>query len=97
MKTAEDDIILLRENVALVQSHDVNSMNPAEITADEFFRFAGDSEGTVELEIAQSRSVPESSSTIVSLFGRWIESGDEDEQLNELYESRLYSASSPIE
>ncbi len=45
--------------------------------------------GTVELSVVDSRPVAESEVFgLELLFGSWIESGDEDAQLDELYRSR---------
>ena len=57
------------------------------IPAKQFFEFTGDVTKTVQLEISQLETVQ--SPTTDDLFGSWIESGDEDEQLEELYKSRL--------
>lgn len=90
--SAEEENVIYASNVALVQSHDVNSLNLPDLLEQDFFGFTGDVNETVQLEVAETRVVPETlESRIESLFGCWIEAGDEDELLDELYKSRLYS------
>jgi len=96
MKTSQDDVIFV-ENVALVLSNDSNSLNFPIISTKEFLDFSGDVNETVELETAESKLLDEKTRSIMELFGSWVESGDEDRQLNELYRSRLAVSTSPIE
>ena len=61
-----------------------------------FFHYVPQS--TVQLQSLPSEAVNESACLhIKRLFGVWIESGDEDKQLEELYRSRLVPSSMPDE
>lgn len=92
------DRVVVAENVALVQSHDSNFLRPSIIFAQQFFDFTGDVNKTVQLEIAQGPTIDENLQPVIDdLFGSWIESGDEDEQLEELYKSRLNRSALPTE
>ena len=96
----EQDSAIFAENIALVQSHDSNFLRPSIIFAQQFFDFTGDVNKTVQLEIAQSHAVviDENLQSVISdLFGSWIASGNEDEQLEELYKSRLNRSTLPTE
>lgn len=96
----DQDSIIFAENVALVRSHDSNFLRPPLIFAEQFFDFTGDVNKTVQLEIAQSHAiaVDENLQSVISdLFGSWVESGNEDEQLEELYKSRLNRSTLPTE
>jgi hypothetical protein len=96
MKTSQDNVIFV-ENVALVLSNDSNSLKFPIISTKEFLDFSGDVNETVELETAESKPLDEKTRSIMELFGSWVESGDEDRQLDELYRSRLAVSTSPIE
>jgi hypothetical protein len=82
-----DNVIFISNNIAIVEYYDSipleypkESFEPADTT-------------TIELLVASSRSVVEDQFTNIKLlFGSWIESGDEDKQLEELYRSRSYSS-----
>ena len=78
-----DNVIVVSENVAIVQYYDSIALeSPRELY------------DTIELPVVQSRPIVEDQITdIKSLFGSWIESGDEDNQLAELYKSRLSPSS----
>jgi len=96
MKTSQDNVIFV-ENVALVLSNDSNSLKFPIISTKEFLDFSGDVNETVELETAESKPLDEKTRSIMELFGSWVESGDEDRQLDELYRSRLAVSIPPIE
>ncbi len=86
------------ENVAIVQSQDSNSLVSPTVAALDFFNFTGDINKTVQLNISQSEAVGESPWPYIrNLFGAWIESGDEDKQLEELYKARFTPSSMPNE
>ena len=79
------------ENVGLVLSQDTSSLRSAFIPADEFYSFTGDITATVELPIAEVRPASEClPRNPTELYGSWLESGDEDRRLQELYDSRLH-------
>lgn len=84
MSAAEENVVYV-DNVALVQSYDAldSHLLPPE---KDFYDFTGDVSQTVALKVVESRIVE---SGIESLFGCWIEAGNEDELLEELYKSRL--------
>lgn len=79
-------VILISANVAIVQTEDTGYAMPETISANEL----SDYYGTVSLPVAPSVSVVgEQYSNIKLVFGSWAVSGDEDEQLKDLYKSRL--------
>ncbi|OGV98195.1 MAG: hypothetical protein A3I04_05640 [Nitrospinae bacterium RIFCSPLOWO2_02_FULL_39_110] len=81
-----NDIIFVSENVAIVQSQESSCLIPSTISVQELSTLYG----TVSLPIAQSEAIVEDQFTSIKLvFGSWIESGDEETQLEELYRSRL--------
>jgi hypothetical protein len=84
-----NNIIIVSENVAIVESGDATSERVADIGVQDY--------ETVSLAIAQSKPIIEDQYVNIRLsFGAWVESGDEDLQLKELYESRL-TPSCPID
>jgi hypothetical protein len=90
--------VIFAENVAIVQSQDSNSLVLPTITVKDFLNFTGDARKTVQLQGLPSEAVDESPwPHIRSLFGAWVETGDEDMQLEELYKSRLVPSSMPDE
>ena len=90
--------IIFAENVAIIQSQDSTSLVPLTIAAKDFFSFTGDINKTVQLEGLHSEAVEASPWLYVkNLFGAWVESGEEDKQLEELYQSRLIPSSMPDE
>lgn len=81
-------------NVAIVESQDSTSLIPIAINTQDFLYHVGDVNQTVQLlpsefyeELAWAQ--------IKRLCGAWVESGDEDRQLEELYASRLLPSSLP--
>ncbi len=85
-------------NVAIVQSQDCNSAAASGIAAQAFFEFTGDIRKTVQVRPLSTE--PSSEGALVrirKLFGAWVESGEEDQQLEELYRSRLLPSSMPDE
>jgi hypothetical protein len=85
------------ENVAIVHSQDSNAFAPP-ITVQDFFNFTGDINATVQVIGLRSESVDESPWIYIkSLFGAWIENGEEDKHLENLYKSRLIPSSLPVE
>ena len=86
-----NDIIFVSENVAIVQSQESSCLIPSTISVQELSTLYG----TVSLPIAQSEAIVEDQFTSIKLvFGSWIESGDEETQLEELYRSRLIPSGS---
>jgi len=80
------NIMLVSANVAIVQSEDTGCAAPKTISVKELSEYYG----TVSLPVAPSVSViGEQYSNIKLVFGSWAVSGEEDEQLDELYKSRL--------
>jgi hypothetical protein len=85
------DVIFISGNVAIVESQSSTCLKPSTIDIQELPELYG----TVSLPIAQSKAVAEyQNTTIKLLFGSWVESGYEDEQLEELYKSRLFPSTS---
>jgi hypothetical protein len=87
--------ICIMNNIAIVQSRGFYSELPSTITVNDLPKYYG----TVELSVVDSKPVVEvEASGLELLFGSWIESGDEDAQLDELYHSRaIPSINSPHE
>jgi len=74
-----DNITFVSENIAIVGYQESISSEPPKVLSETF-----------ELSIAESKPVVEDEFTDIKLlFGSWVESGDEDKQLEDLYESRL--------
>jgi hypothetical protein len=83
-------------NVAIVQSHDVNSLVHPAVFTQGYFDSVGDTNGTIEVKGLYSEAAQESPALCLRmLFGSWVESGCEDKQLDELYKSRLIPSSMP--
>lgn len=81
-----NSIILVSENVAIVQSQDSSCFNLPTISVQDLPQFYA----TVSLPIVSSRPLIEDQYIDVKLlFGSWVESGDEDNHLDEIYKSRL--------
>ena len=80
-----NDNICIMNNIAIVQSQGGFFELPPVITANDLSEYYG----TVTLAVVNSKPLVEGeTSGIELLFGSWIESGDEDAQLDELYHSR---------
>jgi len=90
-----NDNICIMNNIAIVQSQGVFGELPPVITVNDLSEYYG----TVTLSVVDSMPVVEvESSALELLFGSWIESGDEDAQLDALYRSRaIPSINSPHE
>jgi hypothetical protein len=85
-------------NVAIVQSQDSNSAATSAIAAQAFFRFTGDIRETVQVRPLSTEPCSEEARLrMKKLFGAWVESGEEDQRLEELYRSRLIPSSIPDE
>ena len=79
-----DKGVLIVGNVAIVQSQEGFSEEPPVLKEDDL------SFETIALPVAPSKAVSEDEyASVTLLFGSWIESGNEEEQLEELYKSRL--------
>ncbi|MEK6775565.1 MAG: hypothetical protein AABY87_01630 [bacterium] len=86
-----NEIVIISGNVAIVQSGENKCNAPLTISVQELSEYYG----TVSLPVAQSISVVDDQlSNIKLVFGSWAVSGDEDEQLDALYKSRLTSSRS---
>jgi len=80
-----NNIVLVSKNIAIDQSQGSSCVLPPAIKSQDL----PECYATVFLPIVRSSSVIEDQSfAIKSLFGSWRESGNEDNQLEELYESR---------
>lgn len=81
-----NDVVLTIGNVTIVQSLGNACLIPPAITMQDLPNYYG----TISLPISRIETViMDKYADIKSLFGSWIESGDEDELLAELYKSRL--------
>ncbi len=90
-----NDNICIGIVIAIVQSQGFYDELPSTIPVSDLPKYYG----TVKLPVVDSRPVVEvEASDLELLFGSWIESGDEDAQLDELYRSRaIPSINSPHE
>ena len=85
-------------DVAIVQSQDSNSLALPTIIAQHFFRETGDINKSVQLAVFPSEAADETPWVYIKgLFGVWVESGNEDKQIEDLYQSRIIPSSMPNE
>lgn len=88
---AKDEALFRTENVVMVEYHDSTDL----ATAGHMWEISDPTE-TVQLEGFASAAVEETPLLrLKGLFGAWVESGGEDEDLDELYRSRLTPSSAP--
>lgn len=83
-----NDVIFISGNIAIVQSRENSYSTTSAISAQEL----AESYGTVSLPVVPSKAIAEDQYQFISirlLFGTWLESVDDDKQLEELYKSRL--------
>lgn len=93
-----DEAVLIAGNAAIVQSLESSALNISSMSLEEFLQCFNDINETVSLAIAPSKSISEDQyADIKLLFGYWIECGEEDIQIEELYRSRLYPSHFPEE
>jgi len=84
--TKNNEMRIINNNVAIVQSPEYSSPSPAMLTVEDLKDYFG----TIYLKVAESMPIAgDEFTSIRSLFGAWVESGNEDQQLEELYKSRL--------
>lgn len=84
-----DNIIFVTDNIAVVPAQESICLVPLTISAKDLEKYYG----TVSLPIAQSEAIVEDQFTNFKiLFGSWIEGGEEDKHLEELYKSRGISS-----
>ncbi len=95
---SDETVVVRVDNVALVMEHSSStSEDKCLVTLDDFRRFAGDIFGSVQLTPAQTEEVKEAGGErLAQLFGSWDQADDDDQQLKELYESRL-APSGPLD
>ena len=81
-----NDVIFISGNIAIVQSRENSYSTTSAISAQEL----AESYGTAALPVVPSKAIAEDQFiSIKLLFGTWLESVDDDKQLEELYKSRL--------
>jgi hypothetical protein len=81
-----DEVVLTVGNVTIVQSLGNVCLIPPAITLQDLPNYYG----TLSLPVSRIETVvKEKFADIKSLFGSWIECGDEDQMLADLYASRL--------
>lgn len=81
-----NDIVLTAGNVTIVQSLGNVCLIPPTLTVQDLPKYYG----TLSLPVSRIETVViEKFADIKSLFGSWIECGDEDQMLIDLYKSRL--------
>lgn len=80
-----EEVIFVTDNIAIVQTQE-NAYAPSTINSDELSEYYS----TIYLPVAESKPISGNNDVSIKLlFGSWLESGTEDEQLDELYGSRL--------
>ena len=88
---AKDEALFRTENVVMVEYHDTTDW----AKAGHMWEISDPTE-TVQLEGFDSAAVEETPwLRLKSLFGAWVDDGDEDGGLDELYRSRLTPSSMP--
>ena len=92
--TANNEIKISSSNVGIVQSPEFKYPLPSVLTVSDLSNCID----TFCLKVVESTPLSGFTcgefSTVKALFGSWIESGNEDKQLEELYNSRLNPSSS---
>lgn len=89
-----NESVLYAGNVAIVQSKEL-VLEQTTMSAQEFSTYSAELQETVNLAVAQSKPIVLGEyADIMLLFGSWVESGGEDNQLKELYNSRLIPSAS---
>jgi hypothetical protein len=82
-------------NVEIIFSGEPSCFNRAGASVQEGFR---NNYGTFSFPVAISRPISKAEhSSLISLFGSWRESGKEDQDLKEIYQSRLAPSTCPEE
>ena len=88
---AKDEALFRTENVVMVEYHDTTDWARAGRIME-----ISDPTETVQLEGFDSATVEDTPRLrLKSLFGAWDEGGNEDDNLDELYRSRLTPSSMP--
>jgi len=88
--------IIFTDNVAIVQSEDSNSSLFHTISTNDFYKFTGDLTATIKINPVERGEV-DLKDNIDRLFGAWVQNGEEDRMLQNLYSSRLKQSSLPDE
>ena len=89
---SDNQDIIFAGNVAIIQGEDYSN-EILEISNGDLSNF-----GTFELPVVSSHAIVSDKHLDAKLlYGSWVESGDEDRQLEELYKSRLIPSSTPEE
>lgn len=96
------EAVLIAGNAAIVQSLESSELDSTRMSLKVILQYFNDINETVSLAIAPSKSISEDQyedkyADIKILFGSWIECGEEDVQIEELYRSRLYPSHFPEE
>jgi len=82
----QNEAVFVSGNIAIVQSQETKCLIHSSISTEEL----PESYKTVFLSVAKSEPVvADQFQDIKLLFGSWVESGEEDAQIEELYKSRL--------
>ena len=86
--------VIFVDNVAIIQSQEGNSQLFPTISTKDFFKFTGDITGTIEI---RPREMTEKKNRAQHhhLFGAYIQCGNEEKELEELYKSRMIPSSIP--
>ena len=81
-----DELVITVGNVTIVHSLGNECLIPPTLTVQDLPKYYG----TLSLPVSRiETAVMEKYSDVKSLFGSWIECGDEDQMLTNLYKSRL--------
>jgi len=82
------------ENIAIVQSQSSDCTEPSTLNGDQLTEL----NWTISLPVVQSKALTEDQFIDTKfLFGSWVEDGEEDKLLEELYKSRLIPSTLPDE
>ncbi len=92
--SSSSEAILCTGNICIVESQDSTAL-PALDIMERLRSFAGDLRETVQIAVFPQQETKENA--MRRLFGAWVETGDEDEVLAEIYRRRLFSSSRPID
>jgi hypothetical protein len=92
----ENKKVIYADNVAIVQSQDCNSPLFHTISTKDFFKFTGDITGTIEIRPKEAYG-KNNKDQLQRLFGAWVENGDEEIKLEDLYKSRILPSFIPEE
>lgn len=89
-----DGLVITADNITIVPYMETTFPTPTDLLA-KVRAFLGDVGETIRIDA----TIPEESrdDAFAKLFGSWVETGDEDRDLEELYQARLIPSSMPLD